>query len=470
MMSDNASITSASMSRASSPPPSNLIGSAPVRTTTKSMQRKQRKEIQREKEKAELEAAAPKAEREPEIAPILGRKKKVKKERTIHSAAGGSTPAVSRPASPGPSETVEPPKLKEEMIQQQAQAEEKGVPAEPESSSRNAPKAQDGKGKGKAKMQQQQPSPEPVSIVPEPEEEAVSKPMPTPASILKDLANEGAIKDPNNLSFFKHPPLAYRHPDPVVDPSFNQKLTITADDRAALLSGKPVHKVTDGPGRIMLTPNGDCVRNLTEEEEQAYLGLQARIAEQSGATAFVPARHNTGNGFALIEGRAVPNGPPSFFPTLNSGTPPMDPVAKINRDEALGYINQYVLPSLSTNMQLEQALNSNALDAEVMRNGASSAWTSWGTDPTTSHLENNENGYGGPTNREGMIATGIETMTAHLAISGDMTRNQSNTVNLLSLSDSESAMQHARKDAELLEKRLSALIKKNRRLVMGGGH
>jgi len=146
----------------------------------------------------------------------------------------------------------------------------------------------------------------------------------------------------------------------------------------------------------------------------------------------------------------------------------MDPVAKINRDEALSYINQYVLPSLSNSMQ-EQALNNNTLDPEVMRSGASAAWTSWGTDSTAPHLESNEGGYG-PTNRDGMIATGIESMTAHFAISGDMTRNTPSTVSLLSLSESETAMQHARKDADALEKRLNALIKKNRRLVMGASH
>lgn len=468
MLSDNASITSASMSRASSPPPCK-IGSAPVRQTTKSMQRKQRKEVQKEKERAEIEAAATKTEPEPEIAPIMGRKKKVKKE-PIHSATGGSTPAVSRPPSPGPSESVvEEPKVKEERVEQPAKAEEKASLASSESSGRDQQKTQDSKGKGKAKTQRQ-PSPEPAPVASEAEDESVNKPMSTPASIFQYLMSSGFIKDVNDLAFLKNPPVSYRHQDPVTEnPSFNQKLVITPEDRAALLSGQPVHKITEGSGRIMLTPNGDCVRNLTAEEEKRYLYLQSRIAEQLGATAFVSSRHHAGNGFALIEGRAVPNGPPSFFPMSNTATAPMDPVGKINRDEALSYINQYVLPSLSTSMQLEQALNANALDTEMMRSGASAAWTSWGTDPTTPHLENNENGYG-PTNREGIIATGLESMTAHFAVGGDMTRSQPSSVSLLSLPESETAMQLARKDAEILEKRLNALIKKNRRIMLGSSH
>lgn len=467
MLSDNASITSASMSRASSPPPSNLIGSAPVRTTTKSMQRKQRKEVQREKEKAELEATASKPEREPEIAPIVGRKKKVKKERATHSATGGSTPIASRPPSPGSLEQVEGPKVKEETAAQPVQVEEENVSADSELPARNTVKTQDLRTKGKTKFQRQ-PSLELAPTVPELNDNAMTKPTPTPASVFKELVHEGAIKDFNDLAIFKQPPTTYRHPEPITDPSLNQKLTITSEDRTMLLSGQAVRKAIDTAGRLMLTPNGDCVRNLTQEEEDKYLDLQARLAEQSGATAFISSRHSTANGFSLVEGRAVPNGPPSFFPTLNGGTAPIDPVAKINRDEALGYINQYVLPSLSNSMQ-EQALNNNTLDSEVMRSGASAAWTSWGTDSTAPQLEGNEGGYG-PTNSEGMIATGIEGMTAHFAFSGDITRNTPSTVSLLSLSESETAMQHARKDAESLEKRLTALIKKNRRLVMGASH
>jgi CCR4-NOT transcription complex subunit 4 len=467
MLSDNASITSASMSRASSPPPSNLIGSAPVRMTTKSMQKKQRKEVQRERERAELEATAPKPEKEAEIAPILGRKKKVKKDRTIHSAAGGSTPVASRPPSPGPSEQTERPKVNDESTEQSVQAEDKNISTDSELSTRNAVRTQDSKAKGKAKLLRQ-PSPEPTPAVSELDEDAMTKPAPTPASILKELVNEGAVDGINELAIFRPPPSTFRLPEPVTDPSINQKLTITLEDRTKLLAGQPVHKAIDGAGRIMLTPNGDCVRNLTEEEENKYLDLQARLAEQSGASSFVSSRHSTSNGFTMVESRAVANGPPSWIPPSMGAPTPMDPVAKINRDEALAYINQYVLPSLSNSMQ-EQALNNNnTLDPDVMRTSGASATWPWVTD-ATAHLENNEGAYG-PTNREGMIATGIESMTAHFAISGDMTRNTPSTVSLLSLTESETAMQHARKDAEALEKRLNALIKKNRRLVLGASH
>jgi hypothetical protein len=61
-------------------------------------------------------------------------------------------------------------------------------------------------------------------------------------------------------------------------------------------------------------------------------------------------------------------------------------------------------------------------------------------------------------------------MTAHFAIGGDINRGQPlGNVSLLSLSDAETALQVARKETEGFEKKLHALIKKNRRLLLGSG-
>jgi CCR4-NOT transcription complex subunit 4 len=465
IVSDNASITSASLSRASSPPPSK-VGSAPVRTTTKSMQRKQRKEAQKEKEKTELEAAAPKVEPEPEIAPIMGRKKKQKKERTVHSAAGGSTPAVSRPASPGPLEAATD-ELKsgadsiESVVQTSDHTQVESNAAQP------SVKTQDLKGKGKAKVQRP-PSPEAAPPTPEVEEDQADKPIPTPASVFQSLVSLGLIGDPNSLFFLKNPPLNLRAS--VDSQNVPPKLTITPEDRAALLAGLPVYKNADGPHRTMLTPNGDCVRNLTPEEEETYLELQARIAEDAGPAAFSSAKHHASNGFTLIGGRAVPNGPPSFFPLHASNTTPMDPVSKIQRDEALSYINQYVLPSLSTNSQLEKALNANALDTEMLRSSDATAWASWGSDPAVPRAENSDGVYGS-SSRDGILATGLESMTAHFAVGNNIDRGQPlGNVSLLSLTDAETAMQMARKETDALEKKFNAILKKNRRLLLGSAH
>lgn len=422
-----------------------------------------------------MEALATKMEPEPEpeIAPIMGRKKKQKKERTINSAAGGSTPTVSRPPSPGLGNIVPEEPESKAVVEQAVQVPQKQSPVEVEVN-KSSNRGQDLKGKGKGKTQQAV-SPEPAPRSPEGEEEVTEKPIPTPATVFQELIAEGVIGDPNNLYLLKNAVMNHRIEAPIDPQVINQKLMISPEDRAALLAGQPVQKVTDGPYRILLTPNGDCIRNLTPEEEQRYLDLQARIAQEYGPTAFTSAKHHASNGFALIGGRAVPNGPPSFFPVSASGAPAMDPVSKIQRDEALSYINQYVLPSLSTNSQLEKALNANALDTETSRSSEATAWTTWGTDPSRRPENGTDSGYGPTgTNHEGMIANGLENMTAHFAIGGDLSRGQPGqplgNVSLLSLSESEGAMQMARKETEGLEKKLNALIKKNRRLLLPSTH
>lgn len=62
-------------------------------------------------------------------------------------------------------------------------------------------------------------------------------------------------------------------------------------------------------------------------------------------------------------------------------------------------------------------------------------------------------------------------MTAHFAVGRESSRGQPlGNVTLLSLSDSETAMQSAKKETEKLEKSLNQLLKKNRRLLLGAGH
>ncbi|KAL8914750.1 MAG: hypothetical protein Q9172_007036 [Xanthocarpia lactea] len=102
-ISDNVSLTSASMSRANSPPPGK-IGVATSRHVSKSQQKKERQARAKQAEEAtKLEEVPVKAApEEPVQAPIIGRKKKQKKATKGETA--DSTPAVTRPGSPIPHE------------------------------------------------------------------------------------------------------------------------------------------------------------------------------------------------------------------------------------------------------------------------------------------------------------------------------------------------------------------------------
>ena len=124
---------------------------------------------------------------------------------------------------------------------------------------------------------------------------------------------------------------------------------------------------------------------------------------------------------------------------------------------------------MHTNSQLEKALNANALDTETLRANDSAAWASWASDPAVPMPENGVSGF--PATHEGILSSGLQSITAHFGIGRDIDRGQPlGNVSMLSLTDAESAMQIARKETEGLEKRLNALLKKNKRLLLGSGH
>lgn len=111
MVSDTASMTSGMISRASSPPPTtNIVGSAPVRKITKAQAKKNRQERKRQEE--EKEKAENGSDVEVVQAPIIGRKKKAKKPSTTPKPVAAMASAMkeaaakSQPASPK-SATVE---------------------------------------------------------------------------------------------------------------------------------------------------------------------------------------------------------------------------------------------------------------------------------------------------------------------------------------------------------------------------
>ncbi|KAK6599187.1 ccr4-not transcription complex subunit 4 [Botrytis cinerea] len=428
---DNASLMSATASRASSPGPSRNGQPRPTRNTAKT---KRDKAAKKEQALEDQMAAAAEAKKVGEQEPIMGRKTKKRDRPNAKSAPSAPTSAPSRPPSP-------PPVV---VAREESKPAEPIVPEKHVSTSSDKPvNKSEGKGKNKAKGQQPTPLPEApkVSVV-ENEEIVEKRTGPSPASLAPFVSNLSEI--------LKTPP------------AFAEalaKLDVSPEERAELNAGNTVHKIASGSIRIMLTPNGDCVRNLTPDEEKRYLELQARIAANAGPTAFVSGLQNTGVGFNLVGGRAVPNGPASYFPTSMStgNTTPMDAVSKIQRDEALNYINQYVLPSLSNNPQLEKALSANVLAGDTALQGSETS--SW------SPLNGN---YHAQDFHDMDLNDRVANYTAGFAghRNSDDGRQDRN-VQLLTEKESESAMQIAKKETQELEKRLLAVLKKNRKLLTG---
>ncbi|ETS78216.1 hypothetical protein PFICI_10278 [Pestalotiopsis fici W106-1] len=376
-ISESTSVISASVSasRTSSPPPSK-VGSAALRVTTKSQQRKQRNKASKEAAAAIAETKAP--EQEVEVAPIEGRKKKQKKEKKPKTSTLNS-PVISRPETPQPdsskdaSAKTDAVMTKARSNDEKASRKEKASVSSPEKVSPPARATETREFEAKeSKEPLQSPTPVDTSIrlnestkttVLTPDfvsSAADSRPyeadydgavgeIPTLSEILQSLIEEGELPEPDEMNLFKST-TNYRAE---VERSFAAALpptvrsVVTKEDEAELNAWRPVRKEINGH-RVLLTPNGDFVLNLTEEEERRYISLQHRIAQTSGdAMAFTAPKHATpGSGFSLIKGRAVPNGVPSFFPMGAASYPP-DPVGKMHREEAIGCINQHVLPSLN---------------------------------------------------------------------------------------------------------------------------
>ncbi|KAI6608040.1 hypothetical protein MCOR04_000477 [Pyricularia oryzae] len=489
--SDSASVISGSIttSRPNSPPPAGAsrIGSAAVRSTTKSQQRKQRKQATK-KDAAELISTQTVPEEEvPVIAPILGRKKKQRKERAV--ASGPSTPTESRAATPGPVAHVDD--ADAEATQKEVPVKEVEQPVLVKDKGKQGKTSTDGtKNKGKdredarevSKAEANAPEKPPKEPIPEtaPERgtnEPAEKQAPSPATTLRELESQGLV-DTTAIKSLLEPPHSIHHRLERLDAvttakemSTPTKSVVNDEDQLKLLGGEVVHKIVEGV-RIMLTPNGDCVRGLSPEEEARFLRLQESLANSAGTPAFfMHPRYEAAGGFSLIKGRAVPNGPPSFFPPAGSAYA-SDPVAKIQREEAIYYINQFVLPKLN-----QGAVNSPAggkaneqSDAGNCQLSNIAPWiqpgepvsgpgATWTDEPLMSAFDGDVAADGQPQPIPGQ---------PHMTAAAMTTRAFAN-VPLMSVEEAEKTLQAARRETEKLEKSLYSVIKKNRRLLLGTG-
>ncbi|KAF0641782.1 hypothetical protein FPSE5266_09623 [Fusarium pseudograminearum] len=468
-VSDNASVVSNSVthSRASSPPPSR-IGSAAVRATTKSQQRKARKDVL--KQETKMIAEAPKVEAEVH-APIIGRKKKQKKEKPVKAPqSGASTPAAPEPVKAEP--TPEPP-------QPESAKEPEQEPEEKPAKSRTAQKKA-AKSKGKAKEVEPEPAAQPPSPAKEatPEaQETTDKPEPNPASVFNEIKNALWTSSVNKLQLFNPIASGSSRTDYSSAHSNANKAEhckdcsckcgeIQDDDLAALRAGKPVRKQFHLDGsRMLITPNGDCIRGLNAEEEDAFLELQAAIANTAeNPGAFIAPRHQPGSGaFSLIKGRAVPNGRPNIFPT----TPQLqsqDPIGKLQREDALSYINQYVLPRLNlgaTNMGFPKGASPTKDAAAASLNSLAPYF--YGPDAAA--------GVGIYSPPDG--ARAMQDFSSAGMSGEERGKNFGMGVGgmpLMSVEDAEGALGTARRETEKLEKGLNQVIRRNRRIVFGGSN
>lgn len=272
--------TSASVSRANSPPASSRIGSAPVRSVTKSQAKKERRQKAKEAEAKKQEATS--VAEEPVQAPIIGRKRKTKK---------APTPSAEQPSTP--ETTTEPAKPSEKASDTSDKAE---------------PKVEPKKTKAKDKAVKD-PKPEPVEVKEEPKKpqeawrtkntvEQMIKDSEAFGTSIKELFAERTSSlqvllaqlhksgqlDLNSHPLFNPPNLSQRVDMKCTSDDYEtlkQPIELTDEHRRALLRGEPVRINPDSPllkDRCLISPRGCVLHHLTPEEEERYLALEKHVA------------------------------------------------------------------------------------------------------------------------------------------------------------------------------------------------
>ncbi|KAF1845517.1 uncharacterized protein K460DRAFT_110314 [Cucurbitaria berberidis CBS 394.84] len=269
LISDTASITSTSFSRASSPPPiGGKVGTAPVRNKTKSQAKKDRQERKRQIEEEQSMMEDGKSDVEVVQAPIIGRKKKAKKPATAPKPIAAAF--KSQPASPKPA-TVE-----EEHSE--------------------APVASSRKVLSTKALARATPEPEPEHTPEHPKDHREH----TAQSIMADLQKTGELLA-STLEFFKPLSSSLTHTSRTAQ-TMNAsappdlKIHISEADLEALAKKKPVRlNGHDGKheSRTLITPNGKFFWGLNDELEQKALDLEKQIEELKGHARFHPRKQAT---------------------------------------------------------------------------------------------------------------------------------------------------------------------------------
>ncbi|RDW81406.1 uncharacterized protein DSM5745_04963 [Aspergillus mulundensis] len=268
--------TSTSASRANSPPASSRIGSAPVRSITKSQLKKERKQKAKEAE-AKKQETTPVAE-EPEIAPIVGRKRKTKKAPTespitpSENTAPATKPAAAASTEPSVKvEAAKKPKSPETVKESKPAPSEVKTPAE-----EKKPEAW----RSKNTVEQLLKDTEATGV---PLKELFAERTSPLQALLSQLHKSGAL-DLNSHPLFNPSNLNQRFDMKCTSDDYEdlkQPIELTEQHRKALLRGEPIRMGSDSSSlkhRCLISPRGCILHHLTPEEEDRYLALEKSIS------------------------------------------------------------------------------------------------------------------------------------------------------------------------------------------------
>lgn len=292
---DNMSFASTTLSRANSPPPSK-VGSAPVRQITKNQQKKERQARAKHAEEASKAEELPTKVEEPMQAPVIGRKKKAKKERMqerTQSTVGtaDSTPTVTRPTSPVPKE--------EEVV------EEKAEPVTPVREGR----------KVTTKVAADTKEPDTMSSPATPASIDQQKGPLTAASIFASLVKSGELSPTRVSELFKPVQgLNYRFEGIEQDLAVADETIVSDSQLRSLDQGEAITIQRSPTNHVVVLPDRSALQGLTAAQSVRYLELR----KQALANGDVPSTQALAGLVAVLPKVNLP------VPRFTSGTPSED--------------------------------------------------------------------------------------------------------------------------------------------------
>ena len=378
-ISDNASFTSTSISRANSPP--GRVGSAPVRKMTKSQQKKERQARAKIAEGA-AKSEEPAAKVEEIQAPILGRKKKAKKDKTAGTAE--STPTVTRPTSPSP---------REEVIEERVEVS--ATPA--------TPVKDNIKGSSRAVMDKETTTPSSPATPGTGDQQKTSI---TPASLFAQLLKDGEIMA-SAAELFKNFSGINHRAEPLEPDSACINQSMLSEEESRLLDCGEAIVLKKAPNdHVVVLPDRKILLGFTAEQASRYVELrkQALLNGDVPSPRALDSRHLAQAGAALATLAPAPNDAASAA-AYNKLAP-----------KSKKLINQFATPTAG---------------------------------PGTNSSNGQKSGPG---------------------LSAEMIDERLRTTFPLSVEEAEHALSVKRKETEALEKRLNALLKRNKRLLFGNVH
>ncbi|BDD56720.1 hypothetical protein MAP00_002149 [Monascus purpureus] len=455
------SYTSASVSRANSPPPSR-IGSAPVRTMTKSQAKKERRQKAKEAEAKKQEVASTVVE-EPVQAPIVGRKRKTKKT---------------------PSSSAEPLSAAEDS---------KSEPGKPTKSGNVASEADGQKREAGKKAKAKDESPKAIKAIPAEDQKHSDQTASTEAwrsnntveqmirdsesngtplkdlfiertsslqTLLAQLHKSGSI-NLNEHPLFNPPNLSLRVDLKCTSEDYEflkRPIELTEEHRKTLLRGEPIRINGDSKmqkNRCLISPHGCVLRHLSSDEEDRYLALEK----------------STGKAMDLFQDYPVTS---ITEPDLNNRGGSLDALFATPENFNICWVDETslnlaastspnaTLPSADLPASSIAAAPPNVLSAMEADSTRSHHWAIANTAELVNATAASVRSFAAATAKHMLGAAGVVMgVLPDLDDVVGMTDEELRSFSLKSQKD----LEVSRKEIELVDKKVSALVKRNKKLV-----